>query len=499
MSKEVLDMIEVLANEKNVSKDIVISALESAMASAVKKSDRFENEDADIVAKIDPNTGDYQMWRRWLVVPDEQGLQQPDREILEWEAKEDYSDQGEMNPGDYVLQELDNVNLSGRRFAMDAKQVIMQKLREAERARILEEFLEKNQDQKIFVGHVKALPKGDAIIESGRLEARLPKGQMIPRQNLRPGDQVRAYILSIDPASRQQPITLSRTCPEFLIELLRKEVPEIDQGFLEVKGCVREPGVRAKIAVQAKDKRIDPIGTCVGPRGSRVQAVTKELFNERIDIIRWSDQIAEYVVNALAPAVITSVVVHEDTHRVEVVAEEEKFAIGSAGQNIDLASRLTGWTISVMNEKDAEEKQMAEEQGIIRNLVDHLDIDEEVARLFIDNGIETLEEVAYFPEDILMGIEGLEPESIKELRKRAQAALLTLALQREELLKNIPKEILELDGMDNDLACSLWQKGIRTLDDLADLSTDELCELTNVEKEKAEKVISEARKHWDEQ
>ncbi|MBQ8829857.1 MAG: transcription termination/antitermination protein NusA [Burkholderiaceae bacterium] len=496
MSRDLLDIVEVLAHEKNVGKEVVLHALESALASAVKKSE-FPGEDADIVVRVDPVTGKQFVCRQWKVVPDDQGLQEPDREILQWEAKEDYSDQGEMNVGDYVRQELPVVSVTGRRFATDAKQVILQKLREAERSQILNDFLAQNQDKKIVSGQIKRMDRGDAIVEIGRLDARLLKSEMIPRQNLRPGDRVKAYVMKVDEMSRQQQVVLSRICPEFLIELVRTEVPEIDEGLLEVKGCERIPGVRAKIAVYAKDKRIDPIGACVGIKGSRIQAVTKELNGERIDIVLWSDQPAEYVIGALAPASIKSIVVHEDSHRMEVVAEDGGKAIGIDGDNVKLASRLTGWDIQVLTEQAADEKRRAEQTELVQDLVCHLDVDENVAELLIEYGIETIEEVAYVPEEELLSIEELDEETIKELRSRARTALLTVALEREEILKTIDPQILGLEGMDNDLATKLGKNGIKTLDDLADLATDELIDIAKIDEDKAMKLITIARAHWN--
>lgn len=501
MRKELLDMIEVLANEKNVSKDIVIAALESAMAGAVKKSARFENEDPDIIAKINPATGDYKIWRRWTIVPDEQGIQEPDREILEWEAKEDYADQENIAAGGFVLDELTDVNITGRRFAMDAKQVIMLKLREAERAQILDEFLAHNKDKKIVRGQVKAMPKGDAIIEIGRLEARLPRSEMLEGSRpLRVGDQVRAYIKNIDLSNRQQQITLSRRCDEFLLELLRLEVPEIDQGFMEIKGCAREPGKKAKVAVLAKDKRIDPLGTCIGVKGQRISAVQKELNNERVEIILWSDQPIEYVINAMAPAKVLSVVCHEDQKRMEVVVadSEEGKAIGSNGDNARLASKLTGWDIQVLTPKEADEKRSKQQKEQVDDFVKYLEIDEDVAKLLIEYGFETLEEVAYYPEEELLKIEELEPEDLKEIRSRARTALLTLAIDREEALKSISEDVMNLADMDHDTAYKLFQHDIKTLDQLADLSSDELIDIASIGQEQAEKIIKEARAHWDE-
>ncbi|MCD8339166.1 MAG: transcription termination factor NusA [Burkholderiales bacterium] len=498
MNKMMLDFAELLANEKNVDKSIVLSALESAVAGAVKKS-LFRDEDADIEVKIDPLTGDQQIWRRWLVVPDADGIQEPDRQILEWEAKEDYADQGDLKAGDYVREKIEDVDLVGRRFATDARQVILQKLREAERSQILEEFLNIYRGQKVVTGQVRKMDKGDAIVEIGRLEARLPKSDMIPHDNLRTGDRVRAYIKSIDPTARQQQVILSRTDNEFLVELLKIEVPEIDEGLLEIKKVVRVPGSRAKVAVQVKDKRIDPIGTCVGVKGSRVQSVTKELGDERIDIVKWSDQPAEFVIWALAPATVSSIIVHNDEKKMDVVvAESERGrAIGFNGQNVNLTKELTGWDINVLTIEEAQEKRKKEHDDIRENLMSKLDIGEDVAQVLIDNGIETVEEVAYLPEEDLLGIEEFDEDTVKELRQRARTASLTEDIEREEILKSTDPAIMGLDGMTNDIAAAIGKGGVKTLDDLADLATDELAEMAGIDQEEAAKIIVAAREHWN--
>lgn len=496
MSLPILELVKALAHEKNVDQAVVVGALESAVASAVKKS-LFPGEDADVVAQVDPVTGDQKVWRQWKIVPDEQGLQEPDREILQWEAKEDYPDQGEHNIGDYVREQLPEVNVSGRRFATDAKQVIIQRIREAERNQQLNEFLERYKDVKVVTGQVKRVDnRGDAIIEIGRVEARLPKNQMIPMERLRNGDRVRAYVLNIDPTSKSQQITLSRTCNEFLGELMRQVVPEINEGLLEIKGIARDPGNRAKVAVQVKDKRIDPIGSCIGVKGSRIQAVSGELMNERIDIIRWADQPAEYVMSALAPATISSIIIHEDEHKVEVVTpdrDNSNVAVGTNGINKRLASALTGWEIEVMDDDQAAQKRENEIAPRRQELIDRLDIDEDVAQVLIDNGIETLEEVAYLPEEELLGIEEFDEETVKELRDRARTALLNAALEREELLKWADKALVDLPGMTHEVANKLKPAGIKTLAELADLATDELVEKTGIDADLAAKLITQAR------
>lgn len=495
-----LEFVRSLALEKNVPEHVVFSALESAIASAVKKS-QFPDEDADIQAKIDTETGEQTVWRQWLVVPDDQGLQEPDRQILEWEAKEDYSDQGDMSAGNYVREPLEEVNVTGRRFATDAKQVILQKLREAERNQLFEEFMTHYKDVKIVTGQVKKRnDRGDVIVEVGRVDALLPKSQMIPREMYIPGDSVRAYVLKIDPASRQQQIVLSRTCNEFLAELMRQAVPEINEGNLEIKAVARHPGIRAKIAVQAKDKRIDPIGSCIGVKGARIQSVCSELFNERIDVIRWSDKPAEFVMSALSPASISSIIVHEDENRMEVIVPDEenrKKAIGVNGINVNLAKELTGWEIDIMDDDEAAKKREDELAPRKDELIRRLDVDEEVAQVLIDNGIETIEEVAYLPEEELLSIEEFDEETVQELRARARNELITAALEREELLKWADPQLVDLEGMTHEIASKLKVAEITTLDGLADLSTDELVEKTGLSEDVAAQLITKAREHWN--
>ena len=349
MNREMLEMVEVLAQEKNVPREVVFGVLEMALASAVKKA-HFSGEDADVEVQVDRDTGDYRAWRRWLVVADDQGLQEPDRQEMFSDIHDDYPD---LEVGDYIRVEIDNVNSSGRRFAQDAKQVILQRLRDAEREQMLVEFLAR--DEKVISGLVKRVDKGDAIVEIGKVEARLPRSEMLPKESMRPGDRVRAYVARVDRTSKGQQIFLSRTCPEFIKELFALQVPEIEEGLLEIKSAARDPGSRAKIAVQAKDARLDPVGTCIGVRGTRVNAVSNELGGERVDIVVWDDEPAQFVVSALEPAKVSGVVMLEDSHTMEVVVDEDNLAIaiGRAGQNVRLASELTGWKIDIMTDEQA--------------------------------------------------------------------------------------------------------------------------------------------------
>ncbi len=494
MSREMLEMVEVLANEKNVAKSAVFGVLETALASAVKKA-QFPGEDADVVVTVDQNTGDWTAQRRWVVVSDEAGLQQPDREEM-------YSDVAEDNPeiqvGDFITKPVENINTSGRRFAQDAKQVILQRLRDAEREQILNEFLAR--EEKIVSGQVKRMDKEGALIEIGRLEARLPRSEMIPRENLRGTDRVRAYVLRVDETNKGKQVILSRACPEFLRKLFELEVPEIEEGVVEIKAVARDPGSRAKIAVYSRDKRIEPVGTCIGIRGSRVTAVTNELAGERIDVVRWDENPVQYIVESLKPAKVTKVVADEQAQSMDVMVDEENLAIaiGRSGQNVRLASDLTGWQINIMTAEEASKKQ-EEEMGQARDeFVRELDMDEEAAMALIQSGIYTLEELAYVPEQEIVELGVFDEETVTELRDRARRALLGRALKREENLRQADASLLELEGMNNDLASVLVDNGIKTADDVADLDMEELQEKTGLDEEGAKALIMTARARWTE-
>jgi N utilization substance protein A len=385
---------------------------------------------------------------------------------------------------------------AGRRFAQDTKQVILQKIRDAEREQVLNDFLARG--DQIVSGAIKRMDKGDAIIEIGKVEARLPRNEMIPKENLRIGDRVRAFVQKIDRQARGPQVILSRTSPEFLMKLFEFEVPEIEQGLLVIKSAARDPGVRAKIAVWTNDRRIDPIGTCVGMRGSRVQAVTNELAGERVDIVLWSDDPAQFVIGALAPANVSSIVVDEDKHAMDVVVDEDNLAIaiGRSGQNVRLASELTGWQINIMTAEESAQKQEGEQATIRAGFIEKLDVDEEVANILIGEGFSTIEEIAYVPVNELLEIEAFDEETVEELRTRARNALLTEAIKREENLEQAEKDLLDLEGMDADLAARLAEKSIRTRDDLGELAVDELTELTGIDEERASKLIMAARAHW---
>ena len=489
MNRELLMLVEAISREKNVDRDVVFGAVEAALAQAAKKL--YEG-DVDMRVAINRETGDYETFRRWHVVPDEAGLQLPDQEILQFEAREQSPD---IEVGEYIEEPVESVSI-GRIGAMAAKQVILQKIRDAEREMLLNDFMSRG--EKIFSGTVKRMDKGDILVESGRVEGRLRRSEMIPKENLRNGDRVRAMIMEVDLTLRGAPILLSRAAPEFMVELFRQEVPEIEQGLLEIKSCARDPGSRAKIAVVSHDKRIDPIGTCVGVRGSRVTAVTNELAGERVDIVLWSEDPAQFVIGALAPANVSSIVVDEEKHAMDVVVDEENLAIaiGRGGQNVRLASELTGWKINIMDAAESAEKQAAETGSIRQLFMEKLDVDEEIADILIEEGFTNLEEVAYVPLQEMLDIEAFDEDTVNELRARAKDALLTLEIAREEKVEAVAEDLRGLEGMNAELLAALAEAGVRTRDDLADLAVDELTDITGQTEDEARALIMKAREHW---
>ncbi len=488
MSREVLLLVDALAREKNVEKNVVFSALELALGSATKK--RFRD-DAVVRVAIDHETGDYQSFRRWQVVEND-AVEDPARQISLNEAlKRDANIQLE----EFIEEILEPIEF-GRIGAQAAKQVIFQKIRDAEREQILNDFLERK--EYMVTGTIKRMERGNAIIESGKVEAALPRDQMIPKENLRVGDRVRAYLSKVDRTARGPQLILSRIVPEFLMKLFELEVPEIEEGLLEVKCAARDPGSRAKIAVKSNDQRVDPIGTCVGMRGSRVQAVTGELAGERVDIILWSNDPATFVINALAPAEISSIVVDEEKHCMDIVVDEENLAqaIGRGGQNVRLASDLTGWELNIMSMEDSQAKN-EEELSVIRELfMEKLDVDEEVAEILAQESFTTLEEVAYVPLSEMLEIESLDEKTVNELRNRARNMLLTEAIVSEENVENLAEDLRSLEGMDNETARKLAANGIKTQEDLADLAVDDLVEMIEIDTERAKELIMTARAPW---
>ncbi|HVY06672.1 MAG TPA: transcription termination factor NusA [Burkholderiales bacterium] len=488
MSRELLMLVDALAREKNVEKDIVFAALELALASATKK--RFKD-DVDVRVEIDRESGEYKSFRRWQIVADEEH-EMPAQQIALTDATEQKLDK---QLGEYVEEPLEPVEF-GRIGAQTAKQVILQKIRDAEREQILNDFLQR--EEFIVTGAIKRMERGSAIIESGRIEAALPKDQMIPKENLRIGDRVRAYLLKVDRNNRGPQLILSRTVPEFLIKLFELEVPEIEEGLLEIKAAARDPGSRAKIAVKSNDQRIDPIGTCVGMRGSRVQAVTAELAGERVDIILWSQDPAQFVINALAPAEVSKITVDEESHSMDVVVDEENLAqaIGRNGQNVRLASELTQWELNIMTEEESQKKNDEEGTAVRKVFMERLDVDEEVANILIQEGFTTLEEVAYVPLNEMLEIESFDEDTVNELRSRARNALLVEEIASEEHVENVATDLLTLDGMDGETARVLAAKGVKTQEDLADLAVDDLVELTGIDAERAKQLIMTARAPW---
>ncbi|TMI06349.1 MAG: transcription termination/antitermination protein NusA, partial [Betaproteobacteria bacterium] len=436
-----------------------------ALASATKKK-YADNIDARV--SIDRETGDYESFRRWTVVPDEEH-EEPAHQIA-------ITDAAERDPalelGDVVEEPLEPVEF-GRIGAQAAKQVILQKIRDAEREQILNDFLERQDN--LLTGTVKRIERGSVIVESGRIEGMIARDQLIPKENLRVGDRVRAYVTKIEAQARGPQLLLSRIVPELLERLFELEVPEIEEGLIEIRAAARDPGVRAKIAVKSNDPRLDPQGTCIGMRGSRVTAVTNELAGERVDIVLYSDDPAKFVVNALSPAEISSIVVDEEKHAMDIVVDEENLAmaIGRSGQNVRLASELTGWEINLMGVEESQQKHQAESEKIRALFVEKLDVDQEVADILIQ-----------------------EEETVNELRSRARNALLTEAIVREESVEHVSEDLLNLDGMDTETAGLLAEKGITNRDALADLAVDELTELTGLPSERAQDLIMKARAHW---
>ena len=489
MNREMLMLVEAISREKTVELDVVFGAVEAALAQATKK---LQGGEVDIRVAVDRENGEYETFRRWLVVPDAAGLQNADAEEMLSDALDRIPD---IEEGDYIEEAMESVPL-GRIGAQQAKQVILQKIRDAEREQLLNDFLSRG--EKIFVGTVKRMDKGDIIVESGRVEGRLKRSESIPKENLRTGDRVRSFITGIDNTQRGAQIMLSRTAPGFMTELFAQEVPEIEQGLLEIKSCARDAGSRAKIAVVSHDRRVDPIGTCVGVRGSRVNGVTTELAGERVDIVLWSDDPAQFVIGALAPANVSSIVVDEERHAMDVVVDEENLAIaiGRGGQNVRLASELTGWRINIMTAEESQAKTAEESDSVRALFVDKLDVDAEVADILIAEGFTSLEEVAYVPLQEMLEIESFDEDTVQELRTRAKDALLTMEIEREEKAEEVSQDLRDLPGLTPELIATLAEGGVHKRDDLADLAVDELTEMTGMDDAKARELIMKAREHW---
>lgn len=494
MANEILLMADVLSREKGVEKDVIFEAIEAALATATRKRHR---EDIDARVSIHRSTGAYDTFRRWEVIPDDEELEFPSRQIRLTQAR---LDRPEIEPGEFVEEPLEPVDF-GRIAAQAAKQVIMQKVREAERERVVGEYAPRQGE--MISGVVKRLERGDAIVDLGGAEATLPKSAMIPREGLRPGDRIRAILKEVRAAPRGPQLFLDRIAPELLINLFELEVPEAGENIIEILSAARDPGLRAKIAVRSNDPKIDPVGACVGIRGSRVQSVSNEIAGERVDIIKWSEDPAQFVINALAPAEVESIVVDEDLKSLDVVVDEKQLsqAIGRGGQNVRLASDLTGWEINILTDQEAAEKQNKESEDYRTMMMEKLDVDEDVAGILVQEGFTTLDEVAYVPRQELLDIEEFDEALVDELRRRAEDALVTSAIAEEEALKMAEpsEDLLALDGMDEYTARKLASQGVKTQEDLADCSVDELLEMSGMEKEKAEQLIMTARAPWFEE
>lgn len=488
MKKEILLVADAVSNEKGVDKNIIFEAIELALASATKK--RYD-EDADIKVTIDRKEGDYVTVRRWLVVDDETLAELGTQFTTEEAIEKDPS----LKPGDVYEEVIENVDF-GRIAAQTAKQVIVQKVREAERAQIVDEY--RDRVGELIAGTVKKVTRDNIIVDlGGNAEGLLPREELVGREVFRMNDRVRAVLAEVRPEARGPQLFLSRACPEMLIELFKIEVPEIAEEVISLNAAARDPGSRAKIAVATNDGRIDPVGACVGMRGSRVQAVSNELGNERIDIILWDDNPPQFVINAMAPAEIESIVVDEESGSMDVAVAEDNLAqaIGRGGQNVRLASELTGWEINVMSVEQWNEKQAAEAGSARDVFIDALDIDEDVADVLVDEGFTTLEEVAYVPLEEFLAIEGFDEEIAEELRNRAKDALLTQALAGEE--KHQPADdLVNMEGMDDALAHTLAARGVISMEDLAEQSVDELMEIDGMDEERAAALIMKAREPW---
>ncbi len=493
MNKEILMVVDVVSNEKGVDKEVIFGAIEAALASATKKRHGGE---IDARVAIDRESGDYETFRRWLVVDDEdENFESPDRQVLHARAQQ-------LKPGievgDYIEEPIESEEF-GRIAAQTAKQVIVQKVREAERQQVVEAY--KNREGELINGIVKRVERGNVYLDLGEnVEAFVPREDMIPRESVRPGDRLRGYLKSVRSEPRGPQLFVSRVAPEFLIELFKLEVPEVGQELIEILGGARDPGQRAKIAVKSLDPRIDPVGACVGMRGSRVQTVSNELGGERIDIILHDDNPAQFVINAMSPAEVVSIVVDEDSHSMDIAVEEEQLsqAIGRGGQNVRLASDLTGWTLNVMTVADAEQKSEQEGRQLQEMFMTQLDVDEEVAAILVQEGFSSVEEIAYVPAQELTDIEEFDEDIVEELRGRARDYLLTRAIQSEEKIGDDQpaEDLLNLEGMDRDLAFTLAGRGVVTQEDLAELAVDELMDIEGMEEERAAQLIMAARAPW---
>ncbi len=490
MSKELLMVVDAVAHEKGVDEDVIVGALEAALASAARK--RYHDQEAEIRVSMDRETGDYETFRRWEVIADDAEMESPDFQLRLMDALDEKPG---IEVGEYIEQQIENAEY-GRIAAQAAKQVIMQRVREAERAQVVEAF--EDRIGELVTGIVKRVERGNVYMDLGaNAEAMVPRDRSIPRESIRVGDRLRGYLYEVSSEVRGPQLFVSRTAPEFMIELFKLEVPEVGQGLVEIKGCSRDPGDRAKIAVIAHDNRTDPIGACIGMRGSRVQAVSNDLNGERIDIIMWNENDAQFVINAMAPAEVQSIIMDEEKHSMDVAVAEDKLsqAIGRGGQNVRLASKLTGWQLNVMTQDAVTAKSEAEQAAALAVFMGKLEVDQEIANILVQEGFSSIEEIAYVPDSELLAVEGFDEDIVEELRSRARDALLTDALAIEEdLEENKPSEqLLALDGMDDSLAYVLAERGVTAIEDLADLATEDMMDIEGMDEERAGGLILAAR------
>jgi N utilization substance protein A len=492
MSKEILLVVEAVSNEKGVPEEIIFEALELALATATKR--RYEDE-VELRVSMDKETGEYETFRRWEIMPDDEELEFPAAQMILTEAKEK---DASLEIGSFYEIPVESVDY-GRIGAQTSKQVIVQKIREAERAQVVDAY--RSKVGELVSGQVKRVTREAVIVDLGNnAEAVLPREEWIPREMFRVGDRLRALLKEIRPDARGPQLALTRTSPEMLVKLFTIEVPEISDGVIEILASARDPGSRAKIAVKTNDGRIDPVGSCVGMRGSRVQAVSSELAGERIDVVPWDDNIAQLAINAMSPAEVVKIVVDEETRSMDIAVGEENLAqaIGKGGQNVKLASELTGWELNIMTEEQADEKHQQEAGNIIERFIEQLDVSEEVAVVLVEENFTTLEEIAYVPIEEMMAIEGFDEDIVEELRNRAKNALTTIELASEEEIGNQQPadDLLNMDGMDKRLAFQLAQMGIITMEDLAEQAIDEIMDVEDMTEERAGELIMTARAPW---
>ncbi|HEX6549394.1 MAG TPA: transcription termination factor NusA [Gammaproteobacteria bacterium] len=492
MNKEILLVVDAVSNEKGVDKSVIFEALEAALASATRKKHGGE---IDVRVAIDRQTGDYETFRRWEVKADDEVLEAPERELRLMDALDVKPD---SKVGDFIEEPMESVAF-GRIAAQTAKQVIVQKVREAERAQVVEAYQDRVGD--LVTGVVKRVERGNVYIDLGNnAEAFIAREEMIPREAVRTGDRIRGYLREVRAELRGPQLFVTRTAPQFLIELFKLEVPEVGQGLIEIKGAARDPGARAKVAVKSNDSRIDPVGACVGMRGSRVQAVSNELSGERVDIVPWDDNPAQFVINAMSPAEVQSIVMDEESHSMDIAVSEDNLAkaIGRGGQNVRLATQLTGWELNVMTQEQATQKSEAEMQSLQKLFMEQLDVDEDVAGILVQEGFSSIEEIAYVPAAELLGIEEFDEDVVEELRGRARDVLLTQAIATEEEIGDAEpaQDLLDMEGMDKALAFRLANKGITTMEDLAEQAVDDIKDIEGLDETRAAQLIMTARAPW---